>query len=323
MLTEVKTSFGFKPHLLARASTLVPKHRNIVYLAQMNALLQKLPQTKQRELTQLKEVLTSFSQVEMVILFGSYARDEWVENIYTEKGIMYEYKSDYDILVATRYDDLSKNYEIEDAVQQQLLSPNKVKTPVSLIFHSLKHLNRALQMGNYFFRDIKQEGVVLYNKGNFTLQNPKLLTAQEAQQKAQDYFKQWFTSANDFFFQFENAFNVDKLNNAAFQLHQATEAYHTTILLVFTDYRPKDHDLKRLDLRVRNCDPRFNVFPRTTEEEEYRFDLLKRAYIDARYKMDEYTITKEELEYLAEKVNQLKGLTEALCQAKIKQIGVR
>ena len=72
---------------------------------------------------------------------------------------------------------------------------------------------------------------------------------------------------------------------------------------------------------MRNCDPLFDVFPCSTEEEEHRFDLLKRAYVYARYKMDEYTITKEELEYLAEKVNRLKNLTESICKAKIEQIG--
>ena len=38
----------------------------------------------------------------MIILFGSYARGEWVEDIYTEGHITYEYISDFDILVLTR-----------------------------------------------------------------------------------------------------------------------------------------------------------------------------------------------------------------------------
>ena len=50
------------------------------------------------------------------------------------------------------------------------------------------------------------------------------------------------------------------------------------------------------------------------------FELLKRAYIDARYKMDEYEITKEELEHLSDKVSLLKELTGAICKEKIKEI---
>ena len=90
---------------------------------------------------------------------------------------------------------------------------------------------------------------------------------------------------------------------------------------MYTDYRPKEHDLERLDLRVKNCDPRFAVFPHSTDEEKRLFDLLRRAYVDARYKMDEYSISKGELDYLAEKVERLKGLTERLCQEKIEGIG--
>ena len=65
------------------------------------------------------------------------------------------------------------------------------------------------------------------------------------------------------------------------------------------------------------CDARFAVFPKTTDEEKHLFELLKRAYIDARYKMDEYKISKAELELLAGKVNELKRLTEEICGGKI------
>ena len=104
-------------------------------------------------------------------------------------------------------------------------------------------------------------------------------------------------------------------------LHQATEHFYTTILLVFTDYPPKDHNLETLGLKVEMCDKRFAVFSQTMDQEKRLFELLKRAYIDARYKMDEYTITKSELEYLADKVNRLKELTEQICKDKINQIG--
>ena len=46
------------------------------------------------------------------------------------------------------------------------------------------------------------------------------------------------------------------------------------------------------------------------------FILLKKAYVDARYK-DSYEITKEQLEYLAERVKTLQELTERVCKEKI------
>ena len=162
---------------------------------------------------------------------------------------------------------------------------------------------------------------MLYDSQKFKLANPKKLTPKQYQQKAQEYFNQWYASANGFVKQFNYAFKDNELNISAFQLHQATERYYTTVLLVFTDYRPKDHNLENLGIKVEMCDKQFDVFPKTTDEEKRLFELLKRAYIDARYKMDEYEITKEELTYLAQQVNKLKILTESICKAKITEIG--
>lgn len=268
----------------------------------------------------LTEVLAACKSVEMVILFGSYARGNFVEDSYVEKGVHYEYKSDYDLLVVTTHDDLKEKYRIEEKIEKQLEATGKVHTAIHPIFHSIKHLNQALSEGNYFFQDIKKEGIVLHDTGKFKLQTPKKLTPEEAQNKAQDYFDQWFGSANEFLIDYDNSFNRGSLNNAAFMLHQTTERYYTTILLVFTDYRPKEHDLYRLDLRVRNCDRRFDVFPRESEDEKKRFELLQKAYIDARYKMDEYSIARDDLVYLAERVNLLRDRTEEICRERIGSI---
>ena len=287
----------------------------------MNTSLNKIPHPKQEELTKIAQLVSDFKEVEMVILFGSYARGNWVEDKYIEKGVTYEYRSDYDLLVVLKHEHLRQKFRIEGKVKTKLIETGEVTTPVSMIFHGIKHLNKALTIGNYFFKDIKKEGIVLYDSGKFKLAEPKQLTAKEYKKKAQDYFDQWFESANDFLHQYEGAFNRGRWHIAAFELHQATERYYTTILLVFTDYRPKDHNLETLGIKAEMCDKRFAVFPQSTDEEKRLFELLKKAYIDARYKMDEYGITKEELQYLSDRVSDLKKLTAEICQEKIRQIG--
>lgn len=287
----------------------------------MNKTVAHLPNQKQEELHKLTALLSSFKEVEMVLLFGSYARDNWVEDTYMEKGITYEYRSDYDLLVVLTHEDLKQKYRIEDKIKAELVTTGQVTTPVNLIFHGIKHLNQALRAGNYFFRDIKKEGIVLYDSQKFKLTDPKILTPAESQQKAQDYFDKWFESANGFLDLFEYCLNKPDFHLAAFNLHQATERYYTTILLVFTDYRPKDHNLETLGIKVEMCDRRFNVFPKQIEEDKHLFELLKRAYIDARYKMDEYTVTKPELEKLSSYVLELKNRTGEICKEKIARIG--
>jgi len=109
----------------------------------------------------------------------------------------------------------------------------------------------------------------------------------------------------------------EKNNKAAFLLHQTTECLYSTILLVFTRYKPNSHDLKKLSKRVASIEPQFlSVFPQGSEEEKARFELLRKAYVNARYKPS-YTITQQELVWLAEKVKKLQALTAQLCKEKI------
>ncbi len=154
---------------------------------------------------------------------------------------------------------------------------------------------------------------------------PKALSVKVRINKAELYFKKWFKNANMFFEDYETNMikgenDHEYFNKAAFELHQATERYLMTILLVLTDYKPKIHDLDELNIRVCKLDARLKtVFPRKTEEQERLFILLKKAYIDARYKM-EYSVEKEELEYLAKCVEKLKILAEQICNKKIEQL---
>ena len=77
----------------------------------------------------------------------------------------------------------------------------------------------------------------------------------------------------------------------------------------------------RLGVSVKNCDLQFAVFPQGTDEEKRLLELLRRAYVGARYKMEEYSISKGELEYLGEKVEGLKEVTVRLCGERIGEIG--
>ena len=288
----------------------------------MKTTIDHLPGHKQEELRALATLISSFKEVHMIVLFGSFATGKWVEDRYLEKGITYEYRSDYDLLVILTHEEFSQKVKIENKIEAELVATGKVKTPVNPIFHGIKQINQALGYGNYFFADIKKEGILLYDSGKFTLVEPGKLTPAESKQKAEEHFNQWFESANHFYDDFGSNFIRGRLNKAAFELHQSTERYYTAILLVFTDYRPKGHSLKTLDIQAGMCDKRFKqVFPGNTAEEIRLFELLKKAYIDARYKMDEYSITKEELEYLAGRVKILQELTETICKEKIERIG--
>ena len=158
---------------------------------------------------------------------------------------------------------------------------------------------------------------MLYDSRKFRLSAPKPLNPADRKNKAQLYFNKWFENAKEFMIDYNNAFTRGSYNQAAFMLHQATERLYASVLLVYTDYKPKSHDLEKLDRQARKIDVRVKtIFPHTTPEEERLFTLLKKAYIDSRYKMD-YSISREDLEYLSDRVQKLRDLTELACQEKI------
>ncbi len=93
--------------------------------------------------------------------------------------------------------------------------------------------------------------------------------------------------------------------------------YRGYLPLVYTNYKPKTHDLDTLRRLAANHDPAFStVFPLRTEQERKRFDLLRQAYVGARYH-DDYKITPQELKYLARCIELLRDQTETSCDTKM------
>ncbi|WP_428625087.1 nucleotidyltransferase domain-containing protein [Sedimenticola sp.] len=69
----------------------------------MQTNISHLPLKKQRELEQITEIVKAQEGVEMVILFGSYARGDWREEKELKPNRWSGHASDYDILVVVAY----------------------------------------------------------------------------------------------------------------------------------------------------------------------------------------------------------------------------
>jgi HEPN domain-containing protein/predicted nucleotidyltransferase len=283
----------------------------------MKKSLAHLPKHKRDELTRVKEIiLDECPTVLMIILFGSYARGDWVEDRHIEDGTLHEYLSDFDILVIVRSNKIvnsTDTWRRAEARARQF----PIRTWTNLIVESIETVNNALARGHYFFTDIKKEGVLLYDTREFKLARQRKLDPKERRGMAKAHFKEWFTSAGEILDTTDYHIGKRQYKWAAFDLHQATERFYDAILLVFTNYRPRSHDLEKLGHMVSGYDPALlTVFPQATDDQKKSFDLLKRAYVEARYNPG-YKITKEQLDYLAERVKKLQDLTQKICEARI------
>ncbi len=275
--------------------------------------LEHLPEHKQAQLKEITEIIVGAVDPEKVILFGSHATGRWVEDRFTEGHITYEYVSDYDLLVITKADEKRKDYEIQDIIENRC----RYKTPVNAITHNIGYINKHLSEGQYFFSDIEKEGIMLYDAGNVPLAERRQLNPSEAKALAQADYDKWFISAVNFLGMSVYAKQNGTLKESAFVLHQAAERTYHAIILVFTGYKPKTHNLDKLIRYTKRYSVELaGVFPRNSELEAHLFDLLLKGYIDARYK-DDYVITTDELTRLIERVRKLQAIAERICKEKI------
>jgi len=280
----------------------------------MKRSLSHLPDGKRHELNRIRDViLEAQSGVEMIILFGSHGRGDWVYDRHFEGHVMHTYRSDYDVLVVTG-EPTRNNVGIEQRIEHALECHAPMQTGIGIIVHDIEYLNRRLGEGHYFFSDLKKEGVWLYNSKRFKLARRRELDTQERRKLAKEHYDVWYPSAQAFFKGFRFYCREKEYKIAAFELHQATERAWKAALLVYCGYAPRTHDIRVFERRVCAYETEFlKIFDHADPESERKFTLLQKAYKDARYD-PEYTITRDELKYLGERVKLLLELVEPKCK---------
>lgn len=294
----------------------------------MRTGLDHLPQAKQRELAHVVRLL--FEEFEAahamgtskwkkqarllkIVLYGSYARGDWVDDP------VGGYKSDYDLLVVVN-DERLTDFELwsaaEDRLMREVTINQSLTAPVSFIVHTLADVNSQLERGPPFFVDIVDQGVALYEAEGFAFARPRNLPADEARAEAQKHFERWFSTAHrsrrTYKLQRAEGDDVYWRNKAIFELHQATEQFYHCLLLTLTLYSPKSHRLNFLRAQCEQIAPALiEAWPRGDKFSRRCFELLRQAYVNARYSPS-YEITAEELDWIGERVAVLEGLVETI-----------
>jgi len=239
-----------------------------------------------------------------IILFGSYARDDWVDDP------VGGYQSDFDLLIVVNHDDLTDIAHYWYVAEDRILRDGQIARPVNIIVHSLDEVNQALKRGEYFWVDIARDGIILYELPCHPLATPMPLTAADAYQMANAYFEEWLDKIDTSLMGAEFYLEKGKPKDAAFTLHQATERAYICYLLVRTLYFPRSHNIKFLRSLAEDSEPRLiDAWPRDSRVDRRRFQLLKRAYVEARYSTA-YEIGADELSAILASVRRLREIVE-------------
>ena len=293
----------------------------------MKTTLDHLPEGKRRELQWVLEVLfrefeeatkrkasrRGQGRILKVILFGSYARGNWVDDP------IGGYKSDYDLLVVVNHDDFAEMTEYwmdaEAHLEQAFDIAHILSAPAQFVVHSLADMNRQLSRGRPFFTHITDVGTILFETPDHPFARPAKLSPDEAYREAKANFDKWFPSAGGFFDTAQYVITQGRTNEAAFQLHQATERFYHCVLLTETLHSTKSHNLNFLRGQAERVAPELiPTWQRANRFEKRCWELLRRAYVEARFS-DQYEITAEQLAWLVERVADLQLRVEASCLA--------
>ena len=246
-----------------------------------------------------------------IILFGSYARSDWVDE--PENG----YQSDFDLLVVVNHEDLTDIAHYWYVAEDRILRDAGIGRPVNIIVHSLDEVNQSLKRGEYFWMDIARDGIILYELPCHPLATPMPLTAVDAYEMANAYFEEWLKKIDSGIKGASFYIGEHEFKDAAFTLHQAVERAYICFLLVRTLYFPRSHNIKFLRSLAEGNEPRLiEAWPRERRLDRRRFQLLKRAYVEARYSTA-YEITVDELDVILGCVRALRDSVELVSRERL------
>ncbi len=287
----------------------------------MKRSIRFLPPNKRQDLQQLVALIREhIKQVEMIILFGSYARNEYVDyDQRIEFGVPTYYMSDYDIVILTRKPIGTIESSLYEKIKNRFFEDKNrpFHTHPQIVNYGIDDFNYAISKAHYFETEIKDQGVILYDSGEYKLARRQQLNFKEIKERAQKYYDDKFGKANDFLDGVKFYYDSNRHMMASFHLHQAAENFLRTIPMVFILYGHKSHDLSELmNAAKKHTTEFYKAFPRDTEEEKRLFDLLQRAYIESRYNPD-FEITKADIDALLPKVEELRNIVQVVCRDRI------
>ncbi|OOO43693.1 nucleotidyltransferase [Rhizobium laguerreae] len=297
----------------------------------MKSSLNHMPLRKQRELGRvlkilheefqdaLKEGTADFKKrgrILKIVLFGSYAKGGWVDEPFTMKG----YRSDFDLLIIVNDRKLCDFAEYWYKAADRLIHDKSIETPVSFIVHSRREVNTYLKEGQYFFSDIRKEGIVLYELDDEPLAEPQALSPADRLRLARVHFEHRFRSASKLHKLSMFCMAEKDYNEAAFIMHQSLEQAYSCVLLTLTNYGPPSHNIKFLRSLAEEQDRRLaEAFPRDQHKERAWFNTLNEAYVKARYSVH-FEITDEALLWLGERTAKLLELVKTVCSEHLEKL---
>jgi HEPN domain-containing protein len=250
-----------------------------------------------------------------LILHGAYTSGAWVDD---PAGV---YFADFEFLVVVSNDRLADVGEFWSDCERKLLfaAADRVhlRTQVRLSIQSLDAINGQIEQGTPYFKDILERGVLLHDTPGHPFSQYGAPRSEDLEADAELHLEEGMALLEEFLGSAKLSIANRWCRKAAFDLHQATERLYNIVLLVFTGYTPHTHNLVQLRRLAEPLDKRLHsVWPSDLKEQRRCFELLRGAYIKARYNRY-YRVTDDELRWLQGQVEYFVDLVDEICWERI------
>ena len=261
-----------------------------------------------------------------LILFGPFARNTASETADPSP------QAAMNFLVIVSHRALAGMSAFWDEVEERIARDRLVKCPVTLIIHTLPDVNSHLKAGAPFFCEIINQGTLVYADSEPGKDGrPKNIIGKPIASDPRSVhefglgFHSHFLKKADLSLQdgrFHTGEDPEANSHAAYSLSQAAEFAYRMFLLTVTQYAPASHNLGKLRSLARAVEPRIDqVWAPLQKPYTRHFELLQRAYVEARYSPT-YETHADILAWQADRIEVLIGLADALCREHLDRLKV-
>ncbi|NLR82276.1 HEPN domain-containing protein [Chitinophaga eiseniae] len=182
--------------------------------------------------------------------------------------------------------------------------------PVIVSAHKIGYVFDMIKQGHIFFSSVCHSRNLVYDGNNIVIPVNDKQPFRNTKLKARKAFIERFNKAEGFLEAAKHMCHANYKEVAAFMIHQAVEQAIGAIVHALTDTHVDTHNLTRLLLSSKRCTYQLAaLFPADTPEEKALYNLLRTAYIQARY--SKYVITDPQLFKLLKRVAEFLETTKS------------
>jgi HEPN domain-containing protein len=276
-----------------------------------------LSKTQYTKVVDLTKRIIEAVRPDKIICYGyrSNISHEWSVFYTGDEYQHINYGTTYDLLVIPNDEEKREDHELIQIIEQQA---EALGYHVTVIIQNKTMVYQGLEQGYRFASTVFAKGIMLHkNDGGILTPTAQLPDVARAIKEAKVHWLQEFSTAQRFFKSAGNCLSDSWPEQAMFNLHQTMQHTCMALLRCFTGYRSTTHNLARLLAYIENFTCIVGViFPCLTDEETELFNLLNKAYSDARYK-EGYKVPMDTARIIEKRVQELIVIAEKLYKERL------